>query len=139
MRCVRKNGISEGTSGLVVPLCATIHLAGSTVKVVSCAVAFMVLAGRPLDIGLFTYFIFMMAITAVAAPGVACGVIMSSLGLLESILGFTPEQCTMLMTVYVAMDGLGTACNVAGDGAIAVAVDHLFDRREDKMQSGEEK
>ena len=139
MRCVRKNGISEGTSGLVVPLCATIHLAGSTVKVVSCAVAFMVLAGRSLDIGLFTYFIFMMAITAVAAPGVACGVIMSSLGLLESILGFTPEQCTMLMTVYVAMDGLGTACNVAGDGAIAVVVDRFFGRREDKMQSGEEK
>ena len=99
MRCVRKNGVSEETTGLVAPLCATIHLAGSTVKVVSCAVAFMVLAGRTLDFGLFTYFIFMMAITAVAAPGVACGVIMSSLGLLESILGFTPEQCTMLMTV----------------------------------------
>ena len=139
MRCVRKNGIGEETTGLVVPLCATIHLAGSTVKVVSCAVAFMVLAGRTLDFGLFTYFIFMMAITAVAAPGVACGVIMSSLGLLESILGFTPEQCTMLMTVYVAMDGLGTACNVAGDGAIAVVVDRFFGRREDKMQSGEEK
>ena len=139
MRCVRKNGVSEETTGLVAPLCATIHLAGSTVKVVSCAVAFMVLAGRTLDFGLFTYFIFMMAITAVAAPGVACGVIMSSLGLLESILGFTPEQCTMLMTVYVAMDGLGTACNVAGDGAIAVVVDRFFGRREDKMQSGEEK
>ena len=128
MRCVRKNGIGEETTGLVVPLCATIHLAGSTVKVVSCAVAFMVLAGAPVTLSQFTYFIFMMAITAVAAPGVACGVIMSSLGLLESILGFTPEQYTMLMTVYVAMDGLGTACNVAGDGAIAVIVDRFFGR-----------
>ena len=130
LRCVRKNGVSEDAAGLVVPLCATIHLAGSTVKVVSCAVAFMVLANEPVTLGQFTYFIFMMAITAVAAPGVACGVIMSSLGLLESILHFTPEQCTMLMTVYVAMDGLGTACNVAGDGAIALVIDRFFTKRD---------
>ncbi len=129
LKCVRRNGIGEDTAGLVVPLCATIHLAGSMTKVVSCAVAFTILAGAPLDFGKFVYFIFMMAITAVAAPGVACGVIMSSLGLLDSILGFTPEQCTMLMTVYVAMDGLGTACNVAGDGAVALAVDH-FSKKE---------
>ena len=125
LKCVKRNGIGEETAGLVVPLCATIHLAGSMTKVVSCAVAFTILAGTPLDFGKFVYFIFMMAITAVAAPGVACGVIMSSLGLLDSILGFTPEQCTMLMTVYVAMDGLGTACNVAGDGAVAIAVDRF--------------
>ena len=129
LRCVRKNEVSEDTAGLVVPLCATIHLAGSMVKVVSCAVAFMVLAGEPVSAGQFSYFIFMMAITAVAAPGVACGVIMSSLGLLESILGFTPEQCTMLMTVYVAMDGLGTACNVTGDGAIAIVIERFFGHR----------
>jgi len=45
----------------------------------------------------------------------------------------------MLMTVYVAMDGLGTACNVAGDGAIAIVVDHFFGRHGDKKQSGENK
>ena len=134
LRCVRKNEVSEDTAGLVVPLCATIHLAGSMVKVVSCAVAFMVLAGEPVSAGQFSYFIFMMPITAVAAPGVACGVIMSSLGLLESILGFTPEQCTMLMTVYVAMDGLGTACNVAGDGSIALVIDRFFVHRQNRIK-----
>ncbi len=126
MRCVRKNDVSEDTTAFVVPLCATIHLAGSMVKVVSCAVAFMVLAGRPLDIGLFTSFIFMMAITAVAAPGVAGGVITSSQGLLLSVMGFSIEEVGLLTTVYLAMDGLGTACNVAGDGAIALAVDRVF-------------
>ncbi len=126
MRCVRKNGVSEETTAFVVPLCATIHLAGSMVKVVSCAVAFMVLAGRPLDLGLFTSFIFMMAITAVAAPGVAGGVITSSQGLLLSVMGFSSEEVGLLTTVYLAMDGLGTACNVTGDGAIALAVDRVF-------------
>ena len=126
MRCVRKNGISEDTTSFVVPLCATIHLAGSMVKVVSCAVAFMVLAGRPLELGTFSTFIFMMAITAVAAPGVAGGVITSSQGLLLSVLAFSPQEVGLLTTIYLAMDGLGTACNVTGDGAIALVVDRFF-------------
>ena len=126
MRCVRKNGVSEDTTAFVVPLCATIHLAGSMVKVVSCAVAFMVLANRPLDVGLFSTFIFMMAITAIAAPGVAGGVITSSQGLLLSVLAFSSEEVGLLTTVYLAMDGLGTACNVTGDGAIALVADRFF-------------
>lgn len=129
MRCTLKNGVSEPTAALVVPLCATIHLAGSMTKVVSCAVAFVVLGDMHIGFAQFSYFIFMMAITAVAAPGVACGVIMSSLGLLSGILGFSEAQCTMLMTVYIAMDGLGTACNVTGDGAIALAMDRFFGQR----------
>lgn len=129
MRCVRKNEVDEDTTGFVVPLCATIHLAGSMVKVVSCAVAFMVLAGREPTVGLFTTFIFMMAITAVAAPGVAGGVITSSQGLLLSVLAFSNEEVGLLTTVYLAMDGLGTACNVTGDGAIALVVDRLFGPR----------
>ena len=126
MRCVKRNGVSEDVASFVVPLCATIHLAGSMTKVVSCAVAFMVLAGRPLDPGLFTTFIFLMAVTAVAAPGVAGGVITSSQGLLLSVLAFSPAEVGLLTTVYLAMDGLGTACNVTGDGAIALAVDRYF-------------
>lgn len=126
MRCVRRNGVGEDTAAFVVPLCATIHLAGSMVKVVSCAVAFMVLSGRPLDVGLFTTFIFMMAITAVAAPGVAGGVITSSQGLLLSVLAFSDQQVGLLTAIYLAMDGLGTACNVTGDGAIALIVDRFF-------------
>jgi len=57
---------------------------------------------------------------------VAGGVITSSQGLLLSVLAFTPEQVGLLTTVYLAMDGLGTACNVTGDGAIALAVDRFF-------------
>lgn len=129
MGCSRKNGVSEDTTAFVVPLCATIHLAGSMTKIVSCAVAFMVLAGRPLDFGVFSTFIFMMSVTAVAAPGVAGGVITSSQGMLLAVLAFTPEQVGLLTTVYLAMDGLGTACNVTGDGAIALVVDRFFGPR----------
>ena len=67
----------------------------------------------------------MQAIATVASPGVMGGVLMASVGLLESILGFSPEQTALLMTIYLALDGYGPACNVTGDGAVALIVDRI--------------
>ena len=115
-----RNGVSPEIAGFVVPLCATIHLSGSTLKIVSCAVALMLMQGMPFDIMQFTGFILMLGITMVAAPGVPGGAIMAALGILNTILGFDAEQQAMMVTLYVAMDSFGTACNVTGDGAIAL-------------------
>ena len=122
---VKGLGVREEVAEMVVPLCATIHLAGSMIKLVCCAAAFILLSGRPVEIGSMSAFIFVMTVTAIAAPGVPGGVITSSLGALASILFLTPEQCSMLMTVYLAMDGVGSACSVGGHGAIALAVDRI--------------
>lgn len=122
---VKGLGVREEVAELVVPLCATIHLAGSMIKLVCCATAFILLSGGTVDIGSMSAFIFVMTVTAIAAPGVPGGVITSSLGALASILFLTPEQCSMLMTVYLAMDGVGSACSVGGHGAIALAVNRI--------------
>lgn len=63
---------------------------------------------------------------AVAAPGVMSGVLMASVGFVESIIGFTPEQISVLMACYLALDGYGPAANVMGDGAIALICQRLF-------------
>ena len=34
-----------------------------------------------------------------------------------------------MIALYIAMDSFGTACNVTGDGAIAIAVDKFFGRK----------
>ena len=39
----RKNGVSADIAGFVIPLCATIHLSGSTLKIVACALALMIM------------------------------------------------------------------------------------------------
>ena len=122
---VKGLGVREEVAELVVPLCATIHLAGSMIKLVCCAAAFILLSGGTVGVGSMSAFIFVMTVTAIAAPGVPGGVITSSLGALASILFLTPEQCSMLMTVYLAMDGVGSACSVGGHGAIALAVDKV--------------
>ena len=122
----KKNGVSEDIAGFTVPLCATIHMSGSTLKRVACALALMIMQGMPYDFWGFFGFICMLGITMVAAPGVPGGAIMASLGLLQSMLGFNTEAQALMIALYIAMDSFGTACNVTGDGAIAVIVDRLL-------------
>lgn len=120
-----KNGVSEGIAGFVVPLCATIHLSGSCLKIVACSVALMLMTGMPFDLGMFTGFIFMLGVMMVAAPGVPGGAIMAALGVIQSILGFDAQQQALMIALYITMDSFGTACNVTGDGAIALVVDKI--------------
>ena len=120
-----KNGVSEKIAGFVIPLCATIHLSGSTMKITACAMALMILEGRPIDFTLFVGFIFMLGITMVAAPGVPGGAIMAAVGILQTMLGFNEEMIGLMIALYIAMDSFGTACNVTGDGAIALIIDKI--------------
>lgn len=125
----RKNGVSEDVAGFVVPLCSTIHMSGSTLKIVACALALMIMNGMPYNFGMFMGFICMLGITMVAAPGVPGGAIMAALGLLQSMLGFDQEAQALMIALYIAMDSFGTACNVTGDGAIALIIDRFFGKR----------
>ncbi len=133
LRQVKKNGVSDGIAGFVVPLCATIHLSGSAMKITSCAVALMLMQGANIDISHFTGFILMLGVMMVAAPGVPGGAIMAALGVLQSILGFTAEQQAVMIALYITMDSFGTACNVTGDGAIAMVVDRIYNRRTERL------
>ena len=120
-----KNGVSKNIATFVIPLCATIHLSGSTMKITACAMAIMMMAGIPIHTLDFSGFIFMLGITMVAAPGVPGGAIMAALGVLEGMLGFDETAQALMIALYIAMDSFGTACNVTGDGAIAVVVDRI--------------
>lgn len=122
----RKNGVSEDVAGFVIPLCATIHLAGSTLKIVACALALMIMQGMSYDFGMFAGFICMLGVTMVAAPGVPGGAIMAALGVLQSMLGFDQQAQALMIALYIAMDSFGTACNVTGDGAITIIIDRIF-------------
>ena len=120
-----KNGVRPDLAGFVIPLCATIHLSGSTMKIVACAMAIMLMSGMEIHFTQFAGFIMMLGIAMVAAPGVPGGAIMAALGLLQSMLGFDETAQALMIALYIAMDSFGTATNVTGDGAIAVIVDRI--------------
>lgn len=124
------NGVRSGIAGFVVPLCATIHLSGSAMKITACAVALMLMSELPIEFGTFLGFVMMLGIMMVAAPGVPGGAIMAALGVLQSILGFNAEQQAMMIALYITMDSFGTACNVTGDGAIALIINTLHHNKD---------
>ena len=121
-----KCGVTPKVAGSVIPLCATVHLAGSMLKITACAMAVMIMLNVPYSLTQFTGFIFLLGITMVAAPGVPGGAIMAAIGVLQSVLGFGTEAIGLMVALYIAMDSFGTACNVTGDGAIAVIVDKIY-------------
>ena len=120
------NGVNKSIAGFVIPLCATIHMSGSVMKIVACAIALMMMQHISYDFVTVIGFILMLAISIVAAPGVPGGAIMASLGVLASILGFTEADQALMIALYIAMDSFGTACNVTGDGSLALLIDKWF-------------
>lgn len=125
LRCAVRMGIRKPVASFVVPLCATIHLAGSMTKLTSFAVAVMMVSGWEVNVGAFIGFIFMLGVMMVAAPGVPGGAVMTATGVLASMLGFTEPMVSLMIATYVAIDSFGTATNVTGDAAIAMVIDKL--------------
>lgn len=136
MRQTILNGVHNDIAGFVIPLCATIHLSGSTMKIVACALALMMMQGMAYDFQMIAGFIMMLGITMVAAPGVPGGAIMAAFGILSSMLGFDQQALALMIALYIAMDSFGTACNVTGDGALALIVDKCFGKKGEAVTEG---
>ena len=129
LECTKKNGCSSKIADFVVPLCATIHLSGSTITLTSCSIAVMMLNGWSVSFGQMFPFILMLGVTMVAAPGVPGGAVMAALGILSSMLGFNDNMLTLMIALYIAQDSFGTACNITGDGAIAILMDAITNKK----------
>lgn len=125
MECVKKNEVRSDVAEFVVPLCATIHLSCSILKIVACAFAISLSMGMDGSLPTYAGFIMMLSITMIAAPGVPGGAIMASLGLLSSMLGFDSNLQGLMIALYITMDSFGTAGNVTGDGAIALIINKI--------------
>lgn len=48
------------------------------------------------------------------------------MSVLQSILGFDENQIALMISLYITIDNFGTACNVTGDGAIALIIDKCY-------------
>ena len=129
----KKNGVSDEIANFSVPLAATIHLSGSMIKIVMCCLALMLIQGMPIDFMQFFGFMLMLGVAMVAAPGVPGGAIMAAIGIIASMLGFSPENQALMIALYIAMDSFGTAGNVTGDGAIAIVLDKIFGKKTNEI------
>ena len=125
LEATKKNGVSPNVAGFTVPLCATIHLAGSMMKISLFALAVIHMFDMDVSAGKFIGFLLLLGIMMIAAPGVPGGAIMAAVGVLGDQLGFDQEQIAIMIAAYIAIDSFGTAANVTGDGAIALIVNRI--------------
>lgn len=124
LECIHKNRIvPRQIQDFVVPLCNTVHLCGSvlTETFFVMTISKMIYGSLP-PVGTMVMFILLLGVFAVGAPGVPGGTVMASLGLVTSVLGFDQTGIGLLLSIFALQDSFGTACNVTGDGAIAMMV-----------------
>ncbi|MGN2339393.1 dicarboxylate/amino acid:cation symporter [Clostridium cagae] len=132
LSCTKENNVSEEVADLVVPLCATIHLAGDTITLVLTSIGVMLMRGETPTLITMMPFILMLGVTMVAAPGVPGGGVMAALGLLESMLGFGNIEKPIMIALHAAQDSFGTATNITGDGALSLIIDYFVNKNKSK-------
>src|SRR5699024_4183738 len=116
-----------------IPICSTIHLCGSVLTEVFFVMTIsQVLYGELPSLINMILFVVLLGIFAVGAPGVPGGTVMASLGLVTGIIGFDSSGVALLMSVFALQDSFGTACNIVGDGAIALMLTGLYGKDKTK-------
>ena len=128
----KKNGVSETIRNFVVPLGATIHLAGSMITITSTSIAVLLMYDLPTDFAAIMAFVAVLGIAMVAAPGAPGGAIMSALPFLPMVGIATDAMQQIMISLYITQDSFGTAANVSGDNAIAVFIDTLYQKKQAK-------
>ena len=128
LKCARKSSVlDQEIADFAVPIGATIHLCGSVLtETFFCMTISQILYGQLPSFGTMLLFVILLGIFAVGAPGVPGGTVMASLGIVISVLGFNEAGVALLLSIFALQDSFGTACNVTGDGAIALMLTGLF-------------
>ncbi len=131
LECARKSEtLDEDIVNFAIPLGATVHLCGSVLtEIFFVMTVSQVLYGTLPTMGTMVLFIILLGIFAIGAPGVPGGTVMASLGIIVSVLGFSDTGVALMLTVFALQDSFGTACNVVGDGALALILNGLFKNR----------
>lgn len=130
LKCARKSKVLDPKiRDFVIPLCANTHLCGSVLtEVFFVMTVSQVLYGKLPDVQTMIVFILLLGIFAIAAPGVPGGTVVASLGLITSVLLFDDTGTALMLSIFALQDSFGTACNVTGDGAIALMVTGIFNK-----------
>ncbi|MGL4988342.1 MAG: dicarboxylate/amino acid:cation symporter [Cetobacterium sp.] len=128
LSCAKKSEVlDDDVANFAIPLGATVHLCGSVLtEVFFVMTVSQVLYGKLPTIGTMVLFIVLLGIFAIGAPGVPGGTVVASLGIISSVLGFDDTGIALMLTIFALQDSFGTACNVVGDGALALILNGIF-------------
>jgi len=138
LRSAKEAGVHSRIADFAIPLNANIHLAGSMITITSCSAAVSTMVqGHVPRFSSMIPLILVLGVMMVAAPGVPGGAVMTAVGALQSMLGFSPTMIAFIIALHLAQDSFGTATNVTGDGALAAILEGMSSKQLDMPTTAE--
>ena len=138
LRCAKKSEppLRDDMVDFGIPLFANIHLCGSVLtEVFFVMTVSQILYGEMPSVGTMILFCLLLGVFAIGAPGVPGGTVMASLGLITGVLGFDESGTALMLTIFALQDSFGTACNITGDGALAMILSGYANRHNIEEQN----
>lgn len=138
LRCAKKSEppLRDDMVDFGILLFANIHLCGSVLtEVFFVMTVSQILYGSMPSPGTMVLFCLLLGVFAIGAPGVPGGTVMASLGLITGVLGFDETGTALMLTIFALQDSFGTACNIAGDGALTLILSGYANRHNIKEQN----
>ncbi len=129
VQCAEKNTGNKPLSAMATPILANIHLLGDAISTpILALVTLFIFQGTAPDPIVYSIFVSYFCINMLAVSGIPGGGIIVMIPILKAILGFDDTMISIITTLYFLQDGLGTAGNVMGDGALVIIINNILHR-----------
>ena len=127
--CGEKNMNNKPLAEMATPILANVHLLGDAISTPILALVTMyVFTGMLPHPFTYALFVIYFCMSMLAVSGIPGGGIIVMQPILQSILGFTPDMLSIITTLYILQDSLGTGANSMGDGALIIIVNNILKR-----------
>lgn len=129
LKATEQNLKNKQFAQLIIPSTTNIHMLGDDLTIILTAMTLMLMKGVPLpDLAVFLPFAGAFCLAKLSCVGIPGASVLVVLPVLEQFLGFGPEMISMLTTIYVLQDSIGTFSNVMGNGALAIIIKNVMEK-----------
>ena len=129
IQSAEQNTGNHALSAMATPILANIHLLGDAISTpILALVTIFIFQGTLPDPAVYSVFVAYFCINMLAVAGIPGGGIIVMIPILKMILGFDDMMISIITTLYFLQDGLGTAGNVMGDGALIIIINKILKR-----------
>ncbi len=129
IQAAEQNTGNHALSTMATPILANIHLVGDAISTPILALfTLFIFQGTLPNLAVYSIFVGYFCINMLAVAGIPGGGIIVMIPILKMVLGFDDIMIGIITTLYFLQDGLGTAGNVMGDGALMIIINKFLKR-----------
>ena len=130
IKAAEKNITNKANAGIIVPSSVNIHLVGDCFFIPMIAISVMISFGMVVPtFSNYLIFVLHFVLAKFAVAAVPGGGVLVILPVMQKYLGMTPDMLALVTALYILFDPVITACNVMGNGSLAITFDKITSRQ----------